>query len=112
MFGDSGIKIASIIIGAIFIIGILVLANRFGGSLRERFQNTQVADTNITPTPSNESGFLTPTPDVPPAFAYVTGQTKGAVSNVNQIPDTGAEMLIIPALISLLGVGIKLRKAA
>lgn len=102
MFGESGIRLASIIIGVLFIIGFVVLANRFGGSLRQKLQSTKVAQVTITPTPS------------PQTFGQIIGQTKEEtykVSNVSQIPDTGSETFIIPALFLLFGIGLKLRKA-
>lgn len=100
MFGDSGIRVASIIIGILFIIGLVVLANRFGGQIKQRLQ-TRVATTTITPSPS------------PKTFGQIVGQTKGQTTpEVSQIPGTGAETVVIPVLISLLGIGLKLRKSA
>lgn len=107
MFGDSGLRLASIVIGVIFIIGLIVLANRFGGQIRQRLQTTRVATTTITPTPQEVI-----TPAKPETFSQIVGQTKGAItpSDISQIPDTGAETFVIPILFSLFGIGMKLRK--
>lgn len=107
MFGDSGIRLASIVIGIIFIVGLIVVANRFGGQIRQRLQPTRVATATVTPSPS-------PTGKPAETFGEIVGQTKGEVtySTATQIPDTGAETLVIPTLISLFGVGLKLRKSA
>lgn len=105
MFGESGIRIASIIIGIIFILGLVVVANRFGGQIRQKLQTTKVASITITPSPT----------PVIESLAEITGQTKGETINspqVNMIPDTGAETLILPVLITSLGIGLKLRKSS
>lgn len=111
MFGDSSVRLVSIIVGIIFIIGLLVVANRFGGQIRQRLQN-RVANATVTPTPSPA---VFPT-NVPASdFGQIVGETKGGYtysgSQVKQIPDTGAETVLIPALITMFGIGLKLRKS-
>lgn len=107
MFGDSGIRLASIVVGIIFVIGLIVVANRFGGQIRQRLQPTRVATATITPPPKEAV-------KQPESFGQIVGQTKGGTSSpqVSEIPDTGVETLVIPALISLFGLGLKLRKSA
>lgn len=117
MFGGSGVRLISIIVGIVFVLGLVVLANRFGGQIRERLQ-TRVATSTITPTPSPAE--ISDNPQT--SFGNTMGvesttQTKGGVttysgSQVSEIPDTGAETLLIPGLISLFGIGLKLRKSA
>lgn len=104
MFGDSGIKFISIIIGVIFLIGLVIVANRFGGRIREKLQLTKVATTTITPTPTVDFSNV----------GEVSGETtnNNIYSQVSQTPDTGVETLFIPLLISLFGLGLKLRKAS
>lgn len=108
MFEDSNIKIASIVIGILFIIGLIFLANRFGGQLRNRLQSQKTPNVNITPTPSQMPSQ---------SFGQIIGQgqTKGeSVQNsqppkATQIPNTGAETLVIPGLIATLFIGFKLK---
>lgn len=111
MFGDSSVRLVSIIVGIIFIIGLLVVANRFGGQIRQRLQN-RVANATITPTPQ-PSAFPTQSP--PDSFGQIVGETKGdytySGSQVKQIPNTGAETIFISALLSMFGIGLKLRKS-
>lgn len=102
MFGDSSVRLVSIIIGVIFIIGLLVVANRFGGQIRQRLQS-RVANATITPTPSIKASF--------PTQAPVKGEYTYSGTPVKQIPDTGAETIVIPALLSMFGIGLKLRKS-
>lgn len=106
MFGYSGIRVASIIIGIIFIIGLVVVANRFAGQIRSKLKNTKVISSTITPSPEEKSE----------TFSQIIGETKGEITytapSVEQIPDTGAETLIIPSLFSLLTIGFFLRKSA
>ncbi len=111
MFGESGIKIASIIIGLIVIVGIIIVANRYGSQIKQRLNTTKISSLKVTPTPS----VITPT-EIPDSFGQIVGQTKGEITynppSVAQIPSTGAEIVVIPALISLLGIGLKLRRLA
>ena len=108
MFGYSGIRIASIIIGIIFIIGLIVVANRFGGQIRQKLQTTEVASSTITPSPKEK--------EQPETFGQIINESKGEITytapSVEQIPDTGAETLIIPGLVSLFGLGLYFRKSA
>ncbi|MBI2029715.1 hypothetical protein HYT02_04820 [Candidatus Gottesmanbacteria bacterium] len=113
MFGGSGVRLVSIIVGILFVLGLIVLANRFGGQIRERLQ-TRIADTTSTPTPQPS---ISPVEQV--TFGDISGEsttTKGGLTyqgnQVSEIPDTGAETLLIPGLISLFGIGLKLRKSA
>lgn len=111
MFGDSGIRLASIIIGILFILGLIVVANRFGSQIRQKISPTQIAGNTITPSPSP----IEATP-VPENFGQMVGETKGGTTisqpNVNKIPESGAETIMIPILVSSLGLGLKLRSKA
>lgn len=112
MFGDSGFRLASIVVGILFILGLIVIANRFGSQIRQTFQTTKVADATITPSPAlidnSESAQIdTQTEN--------TAEVKGGLTyapNTTKVPDTGAEVLIIPSLFSLFGMGLKLRKTS
>ncbi len=101
MFSGSGIRLASVLIGILFIIGLIALVNRFGSQLRQRFQASQMVTSTPTPTPFE---FLQPESE--------TGEIKGETnySNLNQVPATGLEILTLPLLFTLLGSGLILRK--
>lgn len=109
MFGDSSIRLASIIIGILFILGLIIVANRFGSQIRQKFSPTRVVSNKITPSPLP----IEVTPEKGPEnFGQITGETKGettSLPNVNKIPESGAETIVIPILISTLGLGLKLR---
>lgn len=119
MFGGSGVRLVSIIVGILFVLGLVVLANRFGGQIRERLQ-TRIATSTITPTPSPTEVSTTSdngqTSFGEVASTTITNQTKGGTTyngnQVSEIPDTGAETIVIPGLLTLFGVGLKLRKSA
>lgn len=110
MFGESGIRLASIIIGIVVIIGLIIVANRYGSQIRQRLPGTKVVTSNISPSPEVS---LVPT-SAPETYGQIVDQTKGGITytppSVSQIPSTGAETIVIPALISLFGLGLKLRK--
>lgn len=102
MFGDSSIRLASIIIGILFILGLIIVANRFGSQIRQKFSPTKVASDKITPSPLP----IEVTPEKEPENGETT-----SLPNVNKIPESGAEAIVIPILISTLGIGLKLRKS-
>ncbi len=70
MFGDSSIRFASIIIGILFILGLILIANRFGSQIRQRISPTKVAENTILPSPSPQ----------PENFGQIAGETTTGVS--------------------------------
>lgn len=108
MFGNSGIRIASILIGILFIVGLIFVANRFSNQIRNRFSQTEVANGQVSPTPAVQSQ-VSPTPQTGTSLGSTT--TKGGI-NVNQIPNTGPDLIIVPVLVATLFAGLKLRKVA
>ncbi len=118
MFGNSGIRIVSIVIGVLFIIGLIFVANRFGSQIKNRFATTEVANESTSPTPTPRVSNPTPTKASFDTSKTTTDQTKGAATTkggvvpVEKTPKTGPEMLLIPAFVGTLAIGLKLRKLA
>lgn len=114
-------RLISLILGLVVLVLLFVwINNRLKSQPSVQGENT----TQASPTPdSNDknpfaslfnklTNDATPTPQ-PTTPAQTTNQTGGneVLSEIHSIPKTGAPTVLIPILISALGVGIKMKKS-
>lgn len=98
MFGRSGVRLTSIIIGIVFILGLIVAANRFSTQLKQKIKASQ-PDKNVA---------IQPQISVAPEAGSQTSISPNP--EVTTIPETGVNVFYVSMLLVLIAAGVLLRK--
>lgn len=102
-------QLIALVLGIVFIVGFILFAQRLGQFLRNRRDQSQIASssTTVSPTPKKTD------PKVSPTITPRVTTTPAVIANVRQpnvIPQTGAGMFLIPTIVGTMSTGFFLLK--